>query len=142
MSAQGYGTDITLLAAADLSAKQFYAVKVDSNGKAALAGAGEVAIGVLQNKPGSGQAATIRIAGATKMVASAAVAAGALVAANAAGKSVTATKATTNTSDAGGAADPLVGSHVMGVALTAAGQDLDVHEVLLINAGAVATTAA
>ena len=142
MSQQGYGTDITLLAAADLSAKQFYAVKVDSNGKAALAGAGEHAIGVLQNKPTSGNAATVRISGATKMVASAAIAAGAVVAATAAGKSVTATKASTNTSDAGVAADALVGSNVLGVALTAAGADLDVHEVCITHSGAVPTTAA
>jgi hypothetical protein len=121
MSAQGYGTDITLLAGADLSTKQHYAVKVDATGKAVLAALGEHAIGVLQNKPGNGQAATIRILGATKMVAGGAVAAGALVTPNAAGKGAVA-----------GA-----GNYILGVALTAAGQDLDVHEVLLKSNGKV-----
>lgn len=51
---------ITLPAAADLSASQFCFVKLDGSANAALAGAGEDAIGVLQNKPTAlGRAATI-----------------------------------------------------------------------------------
>lgn len=55
-------------AAADLSAKQYFAVKIDSSGNAAVAGAGERACGVLQNDPdAAGKAATIAFAGVSKV---------------------------------------------------------------------------
>tara|TARA_R110001592_G_scaffold328219_1_gene609650 strand:+ start:535 stop:909 length:375 start_codon:yes stop_codon:yes gene_type:complete len=60
-------TCITLEAAADLSGKQYYFVAVDTNGKAALTGDDGNPIGVLQNKPTAGQAATICIDGVTKV---------------------------------------------------------------------------
>ena len=60
-------TCITLEAAADLSGKQYYFVAVDTNGKAALTGDDGNPIGVLQNKPTAGQAATICIYGVTKV---------------------------------------------------------------------------
>jgi hypothetical protein len=60
-------TCITLVAAADLSAKQYYFVAVDTNGQAALTGDDGNPIGVLQNKPTAGQAATICIDGVTKV---------------------------------------------------------------------------
>lgn len=142
MSTQGYGVDITLLAAADLSAKQFHFVKVDSNGKAAVAGLGEAAIGVLQNNPGDGQAATIRISGKSKVVADAAITAGALLKSSADGQAATATASTVNTSDAGAASDPLVGSHVIGVATSTAAAAAEVIDMLITHAGAVPTTAA
>ena len=56
----------TLVAAANLSTKQFYAVKVDSAGKIAIAGAGENAIGILQNKPTSGLVASVETLGVSK----------------------------------------------------------------------------
>lgn len=59
MSFEISGSRFSLEAAADLSAKQYRAVKVDSTGKAALCGDGEAAIGILQNKPTSGQTAEI-----------------------------------------------------------------------------------
>ena len=60
---------ITLPAAADLSAKQFYFVKIDTSGQAALAATtGEAVIGVLQNKPTQGQAAQVMVQGITKAV--------------------------------------------------------------------------
>lgn len=66
------GRTITLEAAADLSSNQFHFVGVDSNGKAALAitstGDGDV-LGILQNKPSLGQAASIMIDGVSKVVA-------------------------------------------------------------------------
>ncbi len=58
-------TCITLVAAADLSAKQYYFVSVDTDGKAALTGDDGNPIGVLQNKPAAGEAATICVAGVT-----------------------------------------------------------------------------
>jgi len=65
------GRTITLEAAADLSASQFHFVGVNSAGKAALAilstGTGDV-LGILQNKPIAGQAASIMIDGVSKVV--------------------------------------------------------------------------
>ena len=60
-------TIITLEAAADLSAKQYYFVAVDTNGKAALTGDDGNPIGVLQNAPTAGQAASICVYGVTKL---------------------------------------------------------------------------
>jgi hypothetical protein len=134
--------DITLTAAADLSAKQFHAVKVDSNGAAALAGAGENVIGVLQNKPASGQAASVRVYGITKLVAGAAITKGAVVAADASAKGKAASASVVNTSDAGAASDPVIGSYAFGIALEAASADLEVIAVLLTHQGAIPTTTA
>lgn len=142
MSAQGYGTDITLIAAADLSAKQYFMVKVDSAGKAALAGAGDFCIGVLQNKPEAGQPATVRILGKTKVIAGGSLSAGAKLAADANGKAKAAVAGKTDTSDTGGAADALIGSNVVGIACEDSGADLQVVSMILVHAGAVPTTAA
>jgi len=66
------GRTITLEASTDLSAYQFRFVGVDSAGKAALAitstGDADV-LGILQNKPTAGQAASIMIDGVSKIVA-------------------------------------------------------------------------
>lgn len=77
---------ITLEAAADLSANQYYLVTVDAAGKAALCGDNGNAIGVLQNKPTLGQPATIMCSGVSKFVQSATLAIGSIIASNAAGK--------------------------------------------------------
>lgn len=69
-----------LVADADLSAKQFYFVKVTGAGQVGVCSVdGELALGVLQNKPISGGAATVESDGITKMVASEAISAGQLV---------------------------------------------------------------
>jgi len=108
---------ITLLAGADLSAKQFTAVDVNSSGAAiTVTGAGARAVGVLMNKPTSGQAATVATMGVVKMVAGATVAAGANVQADAAGDAITAASA----------------DHVIGVALTG-GDDGELIRVLLVS---------
>lgn len=132
---------ITLVAAADLSAKQYCHIKVDSNGKAAVAAAGEFAIGILQNNPGAGQAATVAYSGVSKVLAGGTVAAGATVKSDSNGKAADAMEANTNTSDAGGVTDPLVGSHVSGIALESAVAG-DIFPVLLTLTGAVPTNAA
>lgn len=132
---------ISLAAGADLSTKQFRAVKVNSSGKAVVAGAGEFAIGILQNKPASGQAATIVYSGVSKGILGGSVTAGATVAADSNGAFVDATEAKTNTSDAGAASDPLIGSNIIGVAL-AGGVSGDIVPVLILVAGATPTTAA
>jgi hypothetical protein len=133
--------NISVVAGADLSAKQNTFVKVNSSGQAVSAAAGEAAIGVLSNKPASGQTASIQVFGVAKVLAGATIAAGARVAADADGKGVTATAGRTNTSDAGASADALIGSNAMGIALTG-GVSGDVISVLITNAGAVPTTVA
>jgi hypothetical protein len=139
---QPNGVDITLIAAADLSASGHVAIKVDTNGQAAVAAAGEPAIGVLQNAPVSGAVAKVRIAGTSYAKAgTGGIVKGSLLASDAAGALVTATKAKTDTSDAGAAADPLIGSNVIGVGLVAALAAAD-GLVLIQARGAVPTTVA
>jgi len=68
-------------AAADLSAKQYYFVKLNSSGQVAVcAAATDVPIGVLQNKPVSGAMATVVIIGITKINSDEALAAGNMIA--------------------------------------------------------------
>ena len=109
---QGY---ITQTAAADLSAKQYFIMRVTAADSVNVTTAAtQVAIGVLQNKPGSGEAATLSREGdVTKLVAGAAIAAGASVTSGAAGKGAT------------GA----TGNQCVGIALTAASADGEVIKV-------------
>ena len=105
----------TKLASEDLSAKQFYIVQMDSSGDMEVAeGATDLLLGVLQNKPESGQAGTYRFEGTTKVVASAAIAIGDWVTTTNAGKAV----ATTTDKDI-----------VIGKALEAAAADGDIIEI-------------
>lgn len=111
------GQDFTLVAAADLSAKQYFGIIVDSTGKAALGAgaAGEAFVGVLQNDPTSGQAAAIRTLGPTPVQCGGVFAAGDLLSLDSAGKFVKYTKATVFT----GTPYTVSGSMVVGRALTA-----------------------
>lgn len=80
---------ITLVAGADLSAKQYHFVKLNSSGQAvAVAAATDLPIGVLQNAPLSGQEAEILVAGGSKLVLGGTVAAAAIVSPSAAGAGV------------------------------------------------------
>jgi len=60
--------DESFPAGADLTGDQYKIVKLNASGQVVLSGAGELAIGVLQNKPGSGEAAQVRIFGLTRML--------------------------------------------------------------------------
>lgn len=135
------GLDLSFEAAADLSGKQYYGVKVDTDGKIALAGAGVFSIGVLQDKPASGKFGTVRCQGVTKLLAGGTVDEGDLVALDSAGKGVTATKTTVNTSDTGASSDAVVGSNVLGICLKGGG-DGEYISVLLTHSGGSPTTAA
>jgi hypothetical protein len=135
-------------ASADLSADQHKFVDLDANGKARLAtAAGQKVLGVLQNDPAAAdRAALIGYGGVTKVIAGAAIAVNAYVSTDAAGKAratvaVASGTGHTKTDDAGVAQDPLIGAHVVGIALEAAAADGDVIKVLLTNPGAVPTTA-
>jgi hypothetical protein len=84
-----YSVKVTLVAGADLSAKQYTFVKLDSSGEAiAAAAATDIPIGVLQNAPTSGQEAEVLIVGGTKIVASAAISDGAQIGTTSTGKAV------------------------------------------------------
>lgn len=94
MSSDEQGTDRTFLAAADFSAKQYRFVKIDSSGNAAIAGRGDLAVGVLQNNPAAAtRPATIRTSGVTKVILGASVTAGQAVVSDANGAAVNASSA-------------------------------------------------
>lgn len=83
---------ITLIAGADLSTHQYKLVKEAGAGTCVLCAAvTDVPTGVLQNKPGSGKAATIAQQGKLKVVAGAAIAAGADVMSDTSGRVITQT---------------------------------------------------
>lgn len=68
MSQSVLNNEKTFVAGADLSAKQYYFVKQDTDGEVILASAGtDVIIGVLQNKPLAGEAALVRMFGTSKL---------------------------------------------------------------------------
>jgi hypothetical protein len=56
----------SFLAAADLSAKQYYAVTYGSGGTVAVSTAGAATLGILQNNPASGKSASVQRTGRSK----------------------------------------------------------------------------
>jgi hypothetical protein len=84
-----YSVKATLVAGADLSAKQYNFVKLNSSGQAvACAAATDLPIGILQNAPTSGQEAEVLIAGGSKLVLGGTVAAAGVVGVSATGTGV------------------------------------------------------
>ena len=80
---------VTYPAAADLSAKQYFFMQVDSNGRVNSAGDGEVVNGVLYNDPAAiDRAAEVAISGRVKVIAGGTVTAGTLGASDSAGEAV------------------------------------------------------
>jgi len=76
-----------LIAGADLSAKQFYAVKLSAAFTVvACAATTDIPIGILQNDPTSGQEATVCCFGVTKVNSDAALAVGDLIGSSADGQ--------------------------------------------------------
>ena len=69
--------DITLVAAADLSAKQFHFVKLSGNsGMDICSAVTDMPVGILQDKPASGKAGAVRLLGVSKVEAGGALVAG------------------------------------------------------------------
>ena len=125
------GQDISYFkASADLSGNQFYFVTVNSSSQLAVAGANVECLGVLQDKPKSGVAGQVRCFGVTKVLANGNFNPGDKVASDASGKAVKATAASVSA----GTPEPLAGSYVQGIALSAgaAGQ---YASVLLTHSG-------
>lgn len=107
---------ITGLVSADMTSKQFYIVK-GSTTSVTLCTAGVQPLGVIQDTPAaSGRPGKIGISGISKVVAGAAITAGAYVSSDSAGKAVTAASA----------------DFALGIARTAAAADGDVISVLLM----------
>lgn len=82
---------VSITAGADLSNSQYKAVKIDANGNVVLAGAGENAIGILQNAPEQGKVASVMVLGESKAVYGDTVTAGANLEVDASGRLVPAT---------------------------------------------------
>ena len=105
---------MTLTAAADLSTHQYKFMEITAANTVNLCGAvTDRPVGVLLNKPTTGQAATILLAGVTQVVASGAIVAGRSIGTSAAGL---ATINAGSEAAGGGSANPTVG-----ISLTAAG---------------------
>jgi hypothetical protein len=118
MATQESTLNITKKAAGDLSAKQYLFMKLSAAQTVDTCSAvTDKSVGVLQNDPSAaGQVAVVAVAGTTKVIAGAAIAAGALVGPTAAGKAQTA----------------VATQYARGVALEAAGADGDIIEILLV----------
>lgn len=111
---------VTLPAAEDLSAKQYFFVKINTSGQAALcSGVTDKPIGVLQNNPAAGQEAVITVVGGTKVVASASLDEGTLVGTTAAGKAGAKVPGTDTT------------NYVVGTVILAAGADNEIATALV-----------
>jgi len=112
-----YNEDTTYTAAADLSGKQYHFVRQDAARSCNLASlsTNSALAGVLQNKPQSGEAATVRDNGTSKVVAGGAVTQGVHVTNNGSGRATAVTS----------------GGMAAGRAIEAAGGDGDIIEVRL-----------
>lgn len=105
-----------LAAAADLSGKQYYFVKLNSSGQvAACTASTDAPIGVLQNKPTTNQAAEVCVIGVTKISADVLVTAGNAIGPSADGQAEPKTVGTT----AGYAVGYLLTGGAAGVTVTA-----------------------
>lgn len=111
---------ISLEAAEDLSTKQYHFVLIDSDGKAAnVSGDTNNPIGVLQNKPTSGQSAEVLIAGVSKLECNAAIATP--------GDELSCNFTTSGANaETGRAQASVAGQHIAGRLLTASGAQGDI----------------
>jgi hypothetical protein len=114
---------ISMVADADLTGKQYTAVRVSGANKVNLASnaVALTAIGILQNDPALSQGARVAYIGESKARAGAAITAGVRIAHNSSGKVIAATS----------------GSVILGTALEAANADEDVIRVLLTPGQAI-----
>lgn len=97
MANEGTGKNVydeSFIAAADLSSNQYYIVKTTGENTANLctgsSGGNAGPRGVLQNDPGTSQAATVRLAGLTKVSAGGTISIGDLVTCTTGGQALTA----------------------------------------------------
>lgn len=136
-------------AAMDLRTYQYCAVKRTSAGKWTLCtSVGERADGILQNAPNTDEIADVVVmpgARCKMKVGAGSLAPGALLKVQAStGRGIAVTAATVDTSDAGAASDPVIGSYPVAVVWDAVGTVADgtVLQVCFRPGGVVPTTAA
>jgi hypothetical protein len=79
MSVYGQGLDVTLVAGADLSAKQYQVIGRQASGVVTLASSPDNVFGILQNKPQAGEFGTVRVDGLSKIYMSVSLGEGALL---------------------------------------------------------------
>jgi hypothetical protein len=138
---------VTRPAGADLTAKQFYFVELDTDGTVDVpSAAGQRVYGILQNKPNTGEEASILVFGVSKVHMSGAINEGEFVstAADGRGRASTAQAsgtAHTDTGDAGTSTDPLLGAHIHGFCVEPVGSADEIATCLICPMGAVPTTA-
>jgi len=123
------GLVVSFVAGADLRNYQYAPVSLDSNGRVVLPSANARCIGILQNKPNTGQAASVMLYGISKAVASGAISVGSPVVAAANGQ--VATAGTFHNHGAASSNPPTAQQRILGFALTAATAAGQVIEVLL-----------
>lgn len=117
-------TVLNIPAGEDLSGAQYTFVKIDGTGVVQCDGATDAPIGVLLNDPESGETAAVAIQGIVKVVASAAITAGAPIGTTDAGKAVTLTIGTDTT------------KYVVGRVIEAATADGDIVTAVISAASA------
>jgi len=109
----------SFIAGADLSAKQYFLVKLGTgvNDIVLASAATDRIVGVLQEKPKTGQPAQVAMLGTSKVVAGGTIAKGDCITSNASGQAIATTTA---------------GNTVIGIALETAVTG-DIFEILLVN---------
>lgn len=120
---------VSFIAGADLSSYRYAPVRLDANGNVVLAALNERAIGILQNTPTAGQAASVMLYGVTKAVANGAISVGAAV--TSAGNGRVQAAGTFHNHGAASSNPPTGQQRVLGFALTAATAAGQVIEILL-----------
>lgn len=124
MAIEYWGVDLTYLAGESLADHQYRFVHLADDNTVDLVDSGaEYPIGILQNNPASGEMATVRVIGISKLVMNAAVAVGAKLKTEYVG-------ATDN--GKGDAAD-VQGDNVRAICLKASGAEDDIGTVLLVT---------
>lgn len=123
MAKQYDGQDISnAKAEGDLSSYQYYFVEVSGNDQVDVCdGTTDVVLGVLQNKPTTGQTAIVRIYGHTKVSANAALTAGNVVGTSSDGQAAAVTLGTTT------------GQNAVGVVTKGCGSAGDVAEMVFFG---------
>lgn len=86
MALKGETTAYGFEAAVSFSGKKFYGVKLDGDGKAALSGAGERVVGIMQDEPAAGEHGAVVLSGPSWAKAGASINAGDLLKSDADGK--------------------------------------------------------
>lgn len=123
--------EMVLVAGGDLSSSQFFIVKQNTSDAVVVAGAGEEALGIVQNAPAAAAMAIVKVLGRSRCICGVGIAQGAIFASGAAGKAKTAARLVQATG---------ASSYGLGRALTGTSNDLDPFEALITHSGTRGTS--